>query len=156
LSKIKHEIPTPVADSWDREFGRSCWRNDKDVTDRVARSLVNAMREANLDGLSLWDTMRNGSDYWRPGNLLLKVANIIRASTPGAEISYSRADELCPASELLEQFDADSSMTFGQYAEDYASFLRNQGGVETAALHLLCCPRLGSGWEAMRCLVRNM
>lgn len=71
----------------------------------------------------LYDTMRKGSDYWRPGNLLTLAAQVVRDNVPHHAVSYARQDVLCPPLELLEQFRT-TAMTFGEYATEYAAYLR--------------------------------
>lgn len=135
LGTIK-EVPAEQADCWDRQFGRA-WKDKQHATERLAKALAATAEQAQVDGVMLWDTMRQGSDYWRPGNLLSKAADHLRRLRPGCEVTYAREDALCPPVELLERFRTDPQMTFGQYAEQYAEYLRAQDCLVVAAAAVL-------------------
>jgi hypothetical protein len=143
LGTIK-QVPAELGAHWDERFGRA-WKNKKDATERLARSLAVTAEQAQAKGIVLWDTMWQGSDYWRPGNLLTKTADHLRRLRPGCDVAYAREDALCPPAELLEAFRADTQMTFGQYAEEYARYLRSEDRLSVAAgavLQALACDRL--------------
>ena len=77
--------------------------------------------------------MRNGSDYWRPGNLLTKTADGIRHKAPeGWVLTYARDDRWCPPAELLDEFRDKETMPFGEYAARYAKSLTGEA-IEAAA-----------------------
>ena len=73
-------FPSDLAAAWDK--ARPGWRNKKDAVSKLADALLTATKACNLRGLVLCDTMRRGSDYWRPGNLLTQAANRIRQKAP--------------------------------------------------------------------------
>ncbi|NOT28633.1 MAG: hypothetical protein HOP16_21335 [Acidobacteria bacterium] len=113
------KLPAELCARWDSTLGTR-WRNKKDAKKRVSQALEAALLLSGQQGLVLWDTMRSGSDYWRPGKLLLDVAEVMPSGTP---VSYAREDCLCPPRSLLDEF-RNSNMSFGEYAERYAAYLR--------------------------------
>ncbi len=86
------EIPQPLALQWNQEFGgSSIWKSKNDSKKKLARSLHHALEVANLEGAVLWDTMRSGSDYWRPGKLLLDSVEMLAVPYKD-RVSYARED----------------------------------------------------------------
>lgn len=86
--------------------------------------------------MTLWDTMRTGSDYWRPGKLLTESANLLREQLPAVNVFYAREDLFCPPELLLREF-RETQMSFGEYAERYAQYLLVHKVPELASAHLL-------------------
>jgi len=126
-------VPTDLKEYWDRKIGPA-WRNKKDATGKLAHALRDAIKASNLQGADLWDTMRNGSDYWRPGRLLSQAAVLLSPS----EISYARDDALCPPQALLAEFMAvGSTMTFAQYAQQYCDYLHEDDRLSVAVAHVI-------------------
>ncbi len=126
-------VPVDLKEYWDRKIGPA-WRNKKDATGKLGLALREAINASNLQGAVLWDTMRNGSDYWRPGKLLSQVAESLKP----CEISYAREDMLCPPQALLGAFMADgSSMTFAQYAQRYSAYLHEEDRLSVAVAHVI-------------------
>jgi hypothetical protein len=139
LGKIKKKVRENAPDhaaAWEEAFGPA-WKDDKEAKPKLAASLADTMKQAGVGGLVLWDTMRNGSDYWRPGNLLTEAVDLVRQFDPSAAISYAREDGLCPPASLLDRFAKDGAMTFGEYAEQYAQYLRSEGRLAIAAAAVL-------------------
>lgn len=117
------EISEDLGKKWDQEFGgRSVWNSKKDSKKKLANSLRNALEISNLEGAVLWDTMRSGSDYWRPGKLLLDSVEMLPDQYRDS-ISYAREDSFCPPKDLLQEFIGNKAMSFGEYAEKYSRFL---------------------------------
>jgi len=130
-------VPPEIAVQWDARFGgRARWARKLHVQQRLTTALVKTAAAANVNGFVLWDTMRLGSDYWRPGKGLTAVADLLRQQLPTCEVTYERVDALCPPALLLKQFRR-GEMSFGQYAQAYAEHLRGCGGVEWAAAAVL-------------------
>lgn len=131
------EIPQPLALQWNQEFGgSSIWKSKNDSKKKLARSLYHALEVANLEGAVLWDTMRSGSDYWRPGKLLLDSVEML-AIPYKDRISYAREDSFCPPKELLQKFMNNEAMSFGDYAQKYALFLRGGQAIPLAMASVL-------------------
>lgn len=128
LKKAGATLPDSVARLWDREAPD--WRKapSSGAAGAVALALRRTLATTNALGLELWDTMRGGSDYWRPGKLLSEAA----AHFPEGVVSFRRHDALCPPTDLLAEFRRDPSMPFGEYAERYADHLRTEGRLELA------------------------
>jgi hypothetical protein len=80
--------------------------------------------------------MRTGSDYWRPGKLLTETANLLREKLPAVNVFYAREDLFCPPESLLREF-RETQISFGEYGERYAQYLRAHGAPELASAHLL-------------------
>lgn len=118
------EVPQNLAIEWDRRFSllgcKWSWKSKIDSKKNLADTLAMAIGHSQMSGAVLWDTMRKGSDYWRPGKLLLDTVEMI---PPQFIISYAREDCFCPPQDLLKQF-MDTDMGFGEYAEQYSQFLR--------------------------------
>lgn len=136
LKNVKVErIPARIRDRLEQAHGRRGWRGATvGATNQVGAVLAKALtalseEPAAFIGVSLIDTMRGGSDYWRPGNLLSAAADTLRELRPSAVVEYLRYDELCPPRELLDRFRA-SRPGFGAYAAEYAAWLRADGGLE--------------------------
>ena len=113
--------------NWDAKFGnRPAWRDAKDSVGRLAETLRKAAVSARCKSVTLWDTMRRGSDYWRPGKLLTDAANQLAASEVPVDVDYHRREDLCPPVKLLDKFKQDTQMSFGEYARHYAEHLRGK------------------------------
>jgi hypothetical protein len=126
-------VPVDLKEYWDRKIGPA-WRNKKDATGKLAHAFRDAIKASNLQGAVLWDTMRNGSDYWRPGKLLSQVAELLKP----CEISYAREDSLCPPQALLAAFMAEGSiMSFAQYAQHYCDYLHEDDRLSVAVAHVI-------------------
>ncbi len=128
LKKSGTALPDSVARLWDRKAPD--WRKapSTGAAGTVASALKRALATSNALGLELWDTMRGGSDYWRPGKLLSDAA----AHFAEGVVSFRRLDALCPPAELLGEFRRDPSMPFAEYAERYADYLRAGGRLDLA------------------------
>jgi hypothetical protein len=132
LHTIKN-VPIDLKQRWDRKIGRD-WHNKKDATGKLAAGLRDAIRASNLEGAVLWDTMRKGCDYWRPGKLLSQVSECLQP----CEISYAKEDALCPPKVLLADFMAEgSTMSFAQYAQHYSDYLHEEGRLSVAVAHVI-------------------
>lgn len=124
LAKFKGKISAHTAEGWDaaaREHGLD-WRTPQKGADAVAKALIETMKAAGAGGLVLWDTMREGNLGWRPGGSFLEVAEKIRVAIPEADIAHAREDGFCPPVELLHRH-LETSMTFAEYAAEYAAYL---------------------------------
>lgn len=129
-------IPEQLKVEWDQKFGkRKAWA-DKDTKRKLAKSLVLALQQANLSGITLWDTMRKGCDYWRPGKLITETVGFMRESKTELEVFYAREDSFCPPVELLDTF-RKTDMMFGDYAQGYAQYLESNSIVELASVYIL-------------------
>lgn len=76
------------------------WKLSSDVTFMLGQALAKLIKSSEIKGLKLIDTMRTGSDYWRPGNVLTNAVNAMSKEFPnqaGPRIEYGRFDELCPS-----------------------------------------------------------
>lgn len=130
-------IPDELKTTWDKEFGeRKSWANKNEPKQKLAKSLLLALKEANLTSLTLWDTMRTGSDYWRPGKLLTDTVEYMRQSNQDIEVSYAREDNFCPPIDLLTKF-RDTDMKFGDFAESYSEYLHSNSSVELLCAYIL-------------------
>jgi len=110
------DLPERLEDELDEKYGPS-WRRPGDAVGCVVSALEFAAGAARLGGALLIDTMRGGSDYWRPGKLLTDVAACLREG--GLDVSYAREDALCPGTELLNRFRREKSLGFSAYAAAY-------------------------------------
>lgn len=130
-----------VTELLDKHYGaRKAWKTPAKATELLGKSLLSISRLAESKGIQLFDTIRSGSDYWRPGKLLTDSVEAMKNLSErqfDVSVGYGRLDELCPSSDLLREFRADESMTFGQYAERYATELRSNGGLELAIAELI-------------------
>ena len=108
------DLPPELIAEWDRKMPG--WRKSKSATGDVGRALREAQVASRTKGLELWDTMRGGSDYWRPGKLLSDAAEVA-----SVRVEYARLDELCPPKALLVEFRR--GMTFPEYARQYSEWL---------------------------------
>jgi len=98
----------------------------------LAAGVLAARRERpEVGGVEVVDTMRLGSDYWRPGRLLSQAAE-----AAGVAVTFWRDDDLCPPRPLLERFRAGGELSFGEFAEAYARHLGAER-VERAAFAVL-------------------
>ena len=138
------QLPPEVISRWNTEYGSyGAWRRPGPVRERVAVALANVLRATGLLGAILWDTMRKGSDYWRPGAHLSDVAILLRENHPDLDVSYARDDAMCPPAHLLESFRSDENMSFGAFAHAYAEYLQSSGGLERAAAAVLMAASTG-------------
>ena len=128
-------VPQNIADQWNEEFGR-IWKNKKDSKLRLSKALQDALEKSQMEGAVLWDTMRSGSDYWRPGKLILDSVEMLPNKFQH-NISYAREDVFCPPRELLKQFMKDDSMSFGQYAMIYSQYLNTESILPLAMASVL-------------------
>jgi hypothetical protein len=139
------EASPDVFREWDTNFGKQ-WRDKSEPIRRLASTLATTVGQANASGLVLWDTMRKGSNAWRPGAYLTDAADQLRRIMHGCAVSYAREDALCPPRDLLEKA-ARERMSFGDYADAYAQHLRSEGGLEMAAAAVVmasACGRLAA------------
>lgn len=128
----KQPLPEEVVEEFVRRHGPK-WHKTEDATGQLGATLGSAARASGLTGLVLIDTMRNGSDAWRPGAFLSAAAEYARRANPGLRVAYAREDDLCPPDSLLKEFmRGNVSMPFGEYAARYADYLRG-GPVEVGA-----------------------
>lgn len=123
-------FPEALASRWDKRFGRE-WRRKTNACEKLAKSLQRTLELSGVRGVVLWDTMRKGSDFWRPGSLLTRVAD--QVASDSHVVSYAREDSLCPSAKLLKQL-VETDMPFGTYAAKYAEELSSSGAIEVAAL----------------------
>ena len=124
-------FPGELAAAWNK--ARPGWRDKKNAVPRLADALCTATEACGLHGLVLLDTMRNGSDYWRPGKFLTQTADRIRQeASQDWDVTYARDDRWCPPAELLDDFRKKEKMSFGEYAARYAQSL-TQEAIEAAA-----------------------
>ena len=92
------------------------------ATERLGQTLAGALEaHPQINGIDLWDTMSNGSDYWRPGKLLSDAVRNL-----DTDVAYRKHDDLCPDQELLKEFYA-VGMSFEEYAPRYAASLEADG-----------------------------
>ena len=138
FKKNSWPFPGDLAAAWDK--ARPGWRDKKEAVGRLADSLRTATDVCGFHGLVLVDTMRKGSDYWRPGNLLTQAADQIRQkASQDWSVTYCRDDRWCPSSVLLAEFRENATMPFGEYAARYARDL-SQESVEAAAWTVIMRP----------------
>jgi hypothetical protein len=129
----KVPFPEQVARDWDQRFGtRSAWAKTDQACARLGAALAGTLQLAGCTAVELWDTMRNGSDAWRPGGFVTRAVGDLHSQRPGTRVTYLRHDELCPSSGLLQEFRESQAMAFGDYAARYAAELGRGGGVEEA------------------------
>jgi hypothetical protein len=149
LEPYKGDTKKTVRARFDQLFPAG-WDNPNDGKRRLATAIAQSVEmthrsyppDCHLQGAVFWDTMRKGSDYWRPGKLLTEVAEIIRQEH-GLQASYQRDDTICPPLELLDEFVSDNAMPFGGYAQGYAQHLRQEGILEAVAVEVVA--NLASG-----------
>jgi len=128
-------IPQHLESQWNDEFGRN-WKSKKDSKRKLAMALQDVLDQSQMSGAVLWDTMRTGSDYWRPGKLILDTVEMLPSLLRG-NISYAREDAFCPPKDLLRQFMNDESMSFGQYATEYSRYLNTEATLSLATASVL-------------------
>jgi hypothetical protein len=149
LGTVK-QISTTQAKEWDNKFGKprtKTWKQAGVAKECMAATLAKVGEISAKKGIVLKDTMRNGSDYWRPGKFLSDVTILLSDgftlndqsfSRSDMEVTYARDDYLCPPTSLLQSFMApESTMTFGEYAEIYAIFLRKEHRLLKAAAEIV-------------------
>lgn len=130
LGSVK--TPPALAARWDLEFGgRSRWKAGAAVA-RLAHALAGTARAAATPAVALWDTMRKGSDYWRPGRLLREVAEELASQPDAPAVHYGREDLLAPSMALLEAFRAEH-LPYGDFAQRYCEELHGSGAIGRAA-----------------------
>lgn len=117
------DLPESLRRACEQKYG-SKWVSSTAAVKSVAAAVAAGVEASGLGGAVLIDTMRGGSDYWRPGKLLTDVAD----SLPNLEVGYAREDALCPGRKLLSRFREEESMSFGEYAESYAAELKRTNG----------------------------
>lgn len=128
-------VPQNIAELWNDRFSRN-WKNKKDSKLRLAKALEDALTQSRMDGAVLWDTMRTGSDYWRPGKLILDSVEMLPNEFQN-NISYARENVFCPPRELLKQFMKDDNMSFGEYAMTYSQYLNTESILSLAMASVL-------------------
>ncbi len=135
LGKLRDKtrpLPEEVVGEFVRRHGAK-WHKTDDATGQLGAALGAAARASGHAGVVLIDTMRNGSDAWRPGAFLSAAAEVARRANPDLRVGYAREDDLCPPAELLKDFMREQSgVSFGEYAARYAEHLRG-GAAEAAA-----------------------
>ena len=114
------ELPDSVREQCERKYGSS-WSKQRPAVETLAGAVSHGAESVGLSGAMLVDTMRTGSDYWRPGKLLSDVANSLRAR--GLDVAYAREDAVCPGASLIARLRADDSLEFSEYAALYESEL---------------------------------
>lgn len=136
LRDPKQPLPEEVVGGFVRLHGPK-WHKTDDATGQLGAALAAAARASGYAGVVLVDTMRNGSDAWRPGAFLTDAAEVACLATPGLRVGYAREDCLCPPADLLKEFTRGAAgMPFGEYAARYAEHLR-RGPAEVAAALLV-------------------
>lgn len=128
LKKAGASMPESLAEFWDVEAPG--WRKapPAGAAGAVANSLRRARTISKAEGIELWDTMRGGSDYWRPGKLLSDAAGMLAEGV----VTFRRHEALCPPRLLLDRFRNEPGMSFPEYARHYADYLLDQGRLEIA------------------------
>ena len=146
--KDSYELHATVETFLDHQYGsRKNWKTSLKSTSLLGRSLRCLTQVSGANGIHLVDTMRGGSDYWRPGKLLSDGVQEMRQGVidgSPAPVSYGRFDELCPSLQLLERFRKHDSMSFGNYAAEYANELLGNGALEKALAD--CIVQNSRGW----------
>lgn len=145
LRKLKNKLvdfPPDIVDKWDGIDKK--WRNQSDATGKLAASIASAMASAGFKKAVLFDTMRKGNDFWRPGKGFLQVSNKLRTRY-SLDVVYARDDHLCPPEALLHEFmDEHVLMSFGEYGNRYANYLEKNTVVKTAVANIVF--DLARGW----------
>jgi hypothetical protein len=118
------DLPDSLLAHWDREVPG--WRKGTGAAKDAGGAFRQAVAVSHARGLELWDTMRVGSDYWRPGKLLTQAVEL--AAVP---VEYARLDVLCPPASLLEEFQT-TSMGFPEYAGRYVAWLEQDDRIDLA------------------------
>lgn len=146
LELPRQDVPEDLAARWDARYDKrrsskkrdqSAWnwcRGPKTVA--CAEALRSALVQSGLAGVVIRDTMRNGSDYWRPGKLLSQVAGSLSKGDCPCEASFARHDATCPPTHLLNAFSG-PDRPFGWYVDAYARYLRESGTVERTAAEVV-------------------
>lgn len=118
---VPPDVPLAVIDTWTHKIPHWKTAGSKTAAENVGRALEAAMLASGARGLDLWDTMRRGSDYWRPGALLSDALAFTRQGT----VEFFREEGLCPPATLLDAFRASEEfrMPFNEFAERYAEWL---------------------------------
>ena len=136
--KPKTDDPTyqPTMDFLDSQYGeRKVWGKNKDATKKLGAAFA-ALAGRTKWNFNLVDTMRNGSEAWRPGGFLTTAVDHARALMGEHEnvnrFVYSRFDVFCPEKKLLKQFN-ESDMSFSKYAKRYAEQLASTEALSLAA-----------------------
>lgn len=132
IGTIRKELSAEAVSTLDAMHGKA-WRKTDGAKQKLASLLTGAAESAGLNGLSLFDTMRRGSDYWRPGALLTDAANLTPESLQ-ENTQYIRLDSLCPNADLLRAFQSDSEMRFSEYAKRYTAELEAHQTLTLAAV----------------------
>lgn len=120
------EIPAAIFTAWDR----ACpgWASPKaGAAEGAGDALARGLAVSGASSIELWDTMRSGSDYWRPGALLSQAVAPLGAS----RASFGRLEELCPPAELLEKL-RELKLPWADYAQQYADWLEQDGRIDLA------------------------
>lgn len=103
------------------EVYTACGRQS--ATNRLGDTLTSMLSaHPGITGIELWDTMRTGSDYWRPGKLMSAATAEL-----DVDVSFHKHDELCPDRDLLRAY-WDSDMSFATYADRYEQALLADDG----------------------------
>jgi hypothetical protein len=131
LGSIAKEVSPATRSMWDEEFGRA-WRKTDEACRRLANVLNEAIKKSCLSGICLNDTMRKGSDFWRPGKLVSDVVELLPNSVR-EHTCMGRRDILCPPKELLHSFLNNDGFSFSSYEEKYAAYLVATSGSFVAA-----------------------
>ena len=131
LGSVSKEISVETRKTWDIDFGKA-WKKTTDSKGKLAAGLERAVRSVKLGGLVLWDTMYNGSDYWRPGNLVRQVVELLPSEIQ-MKTSYQRVDFFCPPGTVLNRFRNEVDFSFGRYAQEYRGHLTEGGYAYDAA-----------------------
>jgi len=141
VSKVKSSLPSNYAQELKALLPRQAWSRcpppDLGAVGAVARVLATACASVGdwVEGVDLVDTMRGGSGYWRPGKLLLQVADQLREQ--GLSVGYARDDAWCPPPAILNGFVRERAFGFGRFCEAYAEALRRGGGLDQAGFQCL-------------------
>jgi len=125
----KYEINSDLQASWTQ----CChdWKNTQGAQIKMGDAFISVLNQHSVNGLTLIDTMRTGSDYWRPGKLLSGAIERVHSVLPDAQIDFKKEDLYCPTKSLLRNF-LDTNMPFGQYARQYADTLHATNAVKHA------------------------
>jgi len=153
LGNLKEPVPAAIMESWDQHFGsRKAWKQGSRAVEALSETLHKAAVEAGFRSLTLWDTMRTGSDFWRPGKLLSEAASLMVSQHPAIAVNFLKLDDLCPSIALLDEFRRDEAMPFAEYAHRYGEHLRGTAGLLERATERILLERAMGSLPAFYCV----
>jgi hypothetical protein len=125
---------------------RSHWKRKEPSTFLLGQTLQRLLQATGAEGIHLIETMRKGSDHWRPGRLITDAVRHLESAMhkPLHQLAtYGRFDPLCPSLQLLNRFRLDPSMSFADYAFQYANELYLSDAVRLAAMECIVQNSMG-------------